>query len=77
MANPITLRRYQASENHLSVSILARKNEAGTYRGYVDVRVFSNGIRTDHEYPCVSDRQTEGEALSDALMLSNHLPRAE
>ena len=63
-----------SSGHRLDFDTRAREHEDGKFQGFVHVVLFRNGGQEEKDFPCGTIRDTEEEALADALKLSRELP---
>jgi hypothetical protein len=73
-ANPDTDIANPDHGSHIYTSTYANRLESGKFQGFVHTVRIRGGARTEQEFACATIRETEDQALADALALTNKLP---
>jgi uncharacterized protein involved in outer membrane biogenesis len=60
--------------SHIYTSTYANRLENGKFQGFVHTVRIRGTARTEQEFACAKVRETEEQALADALALTNKLP---
>jgi hypothetical protein len=60
--------------NRLAYDTRAHEYDDGKFQGFVHVVLFRDGAQEEKDFPCGTIRETEDEALEDAIKLSKELP---
>ncbi|HEY4318969.1 MAG TPA: hypothetical protein VGN04_15320 [Herbaspirillum sp.] len=58
----------------LAFDTRAHEYDDGKFQGFVHVILFHDGAQEEQDFPCGAIRETEDEALQDAVKLSKELP---
>jgi hypothetical protein len=63
-----------AGGNQLVFDTRAHEHDDGKFQGFVHVVLFRDGGQEEKDFPCGAIRDSEDEALEDAIKLSRELP---
>jgi hypothetical protein len=61
-------------ERQLVFDTRAHEHDDGKFQGFVHVVLFHDGGQEEKDFPCGTIRDSEDEALEDAIKLSKELP---
>lgn len=64
----------RGDDTRLVFDTRAHEYDDGRFQGFVHVILFLDGGQEERDFPCGAIRDTEDEALADALKLSRELP---